>query len=181
MWTRFTFNGATNKDQAVYFINAKEIIDNKFGTPAPVPYQDYSHPIPNQMTNTITPLRVEVKCFGKYTFKITDPAVFMREVAGTADVYYKDDICEQMRSEVQASFQKVLNELGNSENKAPVLELPSYTDKIKEIMDEKVFDEPIRERGIAIKSFVIVSVTPDDASAKKINDYEIAANASMRN
>ena len=41
MWTRFTFNGATNKDQAVYFINAKEIIDNKFGTPAPVPYQDY--------------------------------------------------------------------------------------------------------------------------------------------
>ncbi|UKI28566.1 MAG: hypothetical protein L6V78_06605 [Clostridium sp.] len=45
------------------FINAKEIIDNKFGTPAPVPYQDYSHPIPNQMTNTITPLRVEVKCF----------------------------------------------------------------------------------------------------------------------
>ncbi len=37
MWTRFTFNGATNKDQAVYFINAKEIIDNKFGTPAPVP------------------------------------------------------------------------------------------------------------------------------------------------
>ena len=48
------------------------------------------------MTNTITPLRVEVKCFGKYTFKITDPAVFMREVAGTADVYYKDDICEQI-------------------------------------------------------------------------------------
>ena len=51
---------------------------------------------------------------------------------------------------------------------------------MKELMDEKVFDEPIRERGIAIKSFVIVSGTPDDASAKKINDYEIAANASMR-
>ena len=180
MWTRFTFNGATNKDQAVYFINAKEIIDNKFGTPAPVPYQDYSHPIPNQMTNTITPLRVEVKCFGKYTFKITDPAVFMREVAGTADVYYKDDICEQMRSEVQASFQKVLNELGNSENKAPVLELPSYTDKIKEIMDEKVFDQNIRDRGMSIKSFIIESVTLDEESNRKIDNYELSSNNYMQ-
>ena len=173
MWTRFTFNGATN-------INAKEIIDNKFGTPAPVPYQDYSHPIPNQMTNTITPLRVEVKCFGKYTFKITDPAVFMREVAGTADVYYKDDICEQMRSEVQASFQKVLNELGNSENKAPVLELPSYTDKIKEIMDEKVFDQNIRDRGMSIKSFIIESVTLDEESNRKIDNYELSSNNYMQ-
>ena len=180
MWTRFTYNGATNKDQAVYFINAKEIIDNKFGTPAPVPYQDYSHPIPNQMTNTITPLRVEVKCFGKYTFKITDPAVFMREVAGTADVYYKDDICEQMRSEVQASFQKVLNELGNSENKAPVLELPSYTDKIKEIMDEKVFDQPIRDRGLSIVGFIVESVTLDDESNKKIDNYELSSNTFMQ-
>ena len=180
MWTRFTFNGATNKDQAIFFINAKEIIDNKFGTPAPVPYQDYSHPIPNQMTNTITPLRVEVKCFGKYTFKITDPAVFMREVAGTADVYYKDDICEQMRSEVQASFQKVLNELGNSENKAPVLELPSYTDKIKEIMDEKVFDQNIRDRGMSIKSFIIESVTLDEESNRKIDNYELSSNNYMQ-
>ena len=180
MWTRFTFNGATNKDQAIFFINAKEIIDNKFGTPAPVPYQDYSHPIPNQMTNTITPLRVEVKCFGKYTFKITDPAVFMREVAGTADVYYKDDICEQMRSEVQASFQKVLNELGNSENKAPVLELPSYTDKIKEIMDEKVFDQKIRDRGMSIKSFIIESVTLDEESNRKIDNYELSSNNYMQ-
>jgi len=180
MWTRFTYNGATNKDQAVYFINTKEIIDNKFGTPAPVPYQDWSHPIPNQMTNTLTPLRVSVKCFGKYTFKITNPAVFMREIAGTAEVYKKADICEQMRSEVQASFQNVLNELGNSEHKAPVLELPSQTGEIKNIMDEKVFDEKIRERGMEIKGFIIESVTLDEESNKKIDNYELSSNSYMQ-
>lgn len=180
MWTRFVYNGGTNKDQAIYFINAKEIIDNKFGTPAPVPYQDYSHPIPNQMTNTITPLRVNVKCFGKYTFKVNDPALFMREIAGTVDVYTKEDLCEQMRSEVQASFQKVLNELGNAEHKAPVLELPSKADEIKKVMDEKVFDEPIRNRGLEIKGFIIESVTLDDESNKKIDSYELSSNSYMQ-
>lgn len=180
MWTRFKYNGATSKDQAVFYINTKEIIDNKFGTPAPVPFQDYSHPIPNQMTNTITPLRVQVKCFGKYTFKITDPAVFMREIAGTAEVYKKMDICEQMRSEVQAAFQNVLNELGNSEHKAPVLELPSKTLEIKEIMDEKVFDQKVRDRGMAITGFIIESVTLDDESNKKIDNYELSSNSYMQ-
>ncbi len=180
MWTRFTYNGAVNKDQAVYFINTKEIIDNKFGTPAPVPYQDYSHPIPNQMTGEMTPLRVAVKCFGKYTFKITDPALFMREIAGTAEVYKKADICEQMRSEVQSTFQNVLNELGNAEHKVAVLELPSQTDEIKEVMDEKVFDQKIRDRGMQIEGFIIESVTLDDESNRKIDNYELSSNAYMQ-
>ena len=166
--------------QAVFYINAKEIIDNKFGTPAPIPFQDWSHPIPNQMTGQMTPLRVEVKCFGKYTFKISDPATFMSKIAGTADEYRKDDIVEQMRSEVIGAFQKVLNELGNSVHKTPVLELPSATDTIKSIMDEKVFDQPIRDRGISLVGFVVESVTLDDESERKIDDYELSSNSFMQ-
>ena len=180
MWTRFTYNGGTNKEQAVFYINAKEIMDNKFGTPAPVPFQDWSHPIPNQMTGSMSPLRVEVKCFGKYTFKINDPAVFMSRVAGVADEYKKEDLCEQMRIEVVGAFQNILNELGNSEHKVPVLELPSSTDEIKKTMDEKVFDQPIRDRGINIVGFVVESVTLDDESNKKIDNYELSSNSFMQ-
>ena len=180
MWNRFTYNGGVSKEQAVFYLNAKEIIDNKFGTPAPVPFQDWSHPIPNQMTNSITPLRVEVKCFGKYTFKITDPSLFMSKIAGTADEYTKETLVEQMRSEVIASFQNVLNELGTSAHKVPVLELPSQTDEIKKIMDEKVFDQPIRDRGLSIVGFVVESVTLSDESQKKIDDYELSSNSFMQ-
>ena len=180
MWTRFTYNGATNKEQAVFYINTKEIMDNKFGTAAPVPFQDWSHPIPNQMTNTLTPLRVEVKCFGKYTFKISDPAVFMSQVAGIADEYRKDNLVEQMRSEVIGAFQNVLNELGNEKHKVPVLELPSTTEKIKKLMDEKVFDQPIRNRGISLVGFVVESVTLDEESEKKIDNYELSSNSYMQ-
>ena len=180
MWTRFTYNGATAKEQAVFYFNAKEILDNKFGTTAPVPFQDWSHPIPNQMTGQMQPLRVEVRCNGTYTFKITDPALFMSQVAGTAEEYRKETLLEQMRTEVIGAFQHVLNELGNSENKVPVLELPSQSEKIKEVLSNNVFDKPIRDRGISIVGYAIASVTLDEESNKKIDNYELASNSFMQ-
>lgn len=173
MWQRFTYGGGTAKEQAVYFFNIKEILDNKFGTPAPVPYKDWGHPIMNARTNSYLAMSVKVKCFGKYTFKIDNPFVFMNQIAGTAEVYRKEDLVEQMRSEVIAAFSNVLNSLGSDEHKIEVLELPNKTDEIKQIMDENVFDEPIRNRGIKLVSFVVESLTLDDESSKKIDNYEI--------
>ena len=180
MWERFKYNGTPNKEQAVFYFNVKEILNNKFGTGNPIPFQDWSHAIPNQMTGSIMPLSVKVRCYGKYTFQIFDPAVFMRTYAGTEDVVTKDKLVEQMNSEVIATFQNVLNELGNSNHKVPVLELPSNTDEIKQIMDEKVFDEPIRNRGVKLVGFVIESVSLDEESDRKISQYEINSNAFMQ-
>ena len=180
MWERFKYNGTPNKEQAVFYFNVKEILNNKFGTGNPIPFQDWSHAIPNQMTGSIMPLSVKVRCYGKYTFQIFDPAVFMRTYAGTDDVVTKDKLVDQMTSEVMATFQNVLNELGNSQHKVPVLELPSNTDEIKQVMDEKVFDEPIRNRGVKLVGFAVESVTLDDDSNRKIEEYEHNSNAMMQ-
>ena len=176
MWQRFTFNGASAKQQAVFFFNIKEIINNKFGTPAPVMYDDWSHAIPSQMTGETIPLSVFIKCFGTYTFKITNPATFMNEIAGISDEYRKDELLEQMRSEVMDSFEKVLNQLG-CVNKIPVRSLPSQKDKVKEIMAEGNYDEAIQKRGISITGFNIESVSLDEESQEKINNYELSSNA----
>ena len=180
MWTRFTFNGASSKQQAVFYFNLKEIMNNKFGTSSPIPYQDWSHPIPNQMTNTVGPLSVHIRCYGQYTFRIIDPGLLMNKLAGTADVYKKDQLEEQIRAEVIGVFQNVVNELGTEAYKVPVLEMPSQTDEIKELMDQKVFDQKIRERGLEIESFVIESVQLDEESKEKINNYELASNSFMQ-
>ena len=173
MWERFTYDGASAKEQAVYFFNIKEILDNKFGTPAPVPYKDWGHPIMNSRTNSYIAMSVEIKCFGKYTFKISDPFLFMSQVAGTADIYRKHDLTEQIRAEVIGAFSNVLNSLGGDNHKVEVLELPNRTDEIKQIMDENVFDEPLRKRGITLVSFVVESLTLTDDSKEKIDNYEI--------
>ena len=180
MWERFLYDGATSKQQAVFFFNLKEIMDNKFGTATPIPFQDWSHPIPNRMTNTMSPLSVKIRCYGTYTFKLDNPAIFMQELAGTADTYYKSSVEGQIRSEVMAAFQNVLNELGNSEHKVPVLEMPSQTDEMKQMLEERVYDEPVRRRGLKIVSFSVESVSLEEESEQKINEYELGSNAYMQ-
>ena len=47
-------------------------------------------------------------------------------------------------------------------------------------MDEKVFDQPIRDRGLSIVGFVVESVTLDEDSEKKIDNYELSSNSFMQ-
>ena len=180
MWKRFTFAGQSSQKQTVYFFNLKEITDNKFGTSSPVAFQDWSHPYKNEMTNSMMPLAVKIRCYGTYTFQISDPAAFMTQVAGTATEYRKDDVVSQMGKEVEGVLQNLMNELGNSVHKTPVLELPSQTDEIRTMMDEQEFDKYFRERGLRIRSFVIQSVTLTEESDKAIKDYEFAASSAMQ-
>ena len=180
MWQRFTYEGGTAKQQAVIYFNIKEIIDNKFGTAIPIPFQDWSHPIFNEMTDTVSPLRLEIKCFGKYTFKINNPALFMNVTSGISDVYTKENLQEQIKSEIIGILQNIINELGNSQYKVPVLELPSKTDEIKEIIDTRNLDEVIKQRGISIVGFIIESVTLTDESEEKIDNYEQSTNTLLQ-
>lgn len=180
MWQRFTYNGVSAKQQEVFFFNMKEIMGNRFGTAIPIPFQDWSHPLVNEMTNTISPLRVEIKCFGNYTFKILNPALFMSHIAGTSEIYRKSDLAEQIKSEIIEMLQNIMNELGNSEHKVAVLELPSQTDEIKEILNKRECDKKIMERGLSIISFVIESVTLTDESEEKIDNYEYNTNSFLQ-
>ncbi len=174
---RFTFGGNPSREQAIFFFNVKEIIDNRFGTPAPVPYKDWGHPLLNPRTNSYTPMRVEVKCFGKYTFRIINPALFMQTIGGSANIVMKDKVIEQIRSEVIGTLSNVMNGLCEEKYKVDVLSLPNKTYEIKEIMDKQVLDQTIRNRGIAIVSFIIESLTLDDISKEKIDKYEIGSDA----
>ena len=71
---RFTFGGDTGKDQRVYYFNLKEIVGNKYGTPAEVPFK-----VADQATGLN--LLVRIRCFGEYSYKITNPILFYTQPA----------------------------------------------------------------------------------------------------
>ena len=48
----------------------------------------------------------------------------------------KSQLIEQIRSEVVAVFQNITNEMGTSKYKVPVLEMPSQTDEIKQMIED---------------------------------------------
>ena len=173
MWTRFTYGGGRPLQDSVFYINATEILDNGFGTAVPVMYRDWEHAVMNARMGVMQPMKVDITCFGKYTFKIADPAAFLREVAGTADIYEKETLCEQMRAEVQSALQAVLNELCSDKNKIFPLDLPRQSPLIKKIMQDGVYDEDIRRRGIKIVSFAIQGIKLTEESAEKVDRYEI--------
>jgi len=131
----------------------------------------------NARTNSYIAMTVKIKCSGKYTFQIADPFLFMSRIAGLSEVYKKDDIVEQIRSEVIGAFRNVLNSLGSDQYKIEAMDLSNKTDEIKQIMDQEVFDQPIRDRGLKLLSFVVENLDVDEASQEKFDKYEIGGDA----
>lgn len=174
MWQRFKYGGGISKQQAVYFFNAKEIINNKFGTATPVPYSDWGHPTFNPRTQALYGMAVHIRMYGIYSFRISNPFDFLNRISGNAGIYTKEELDAQMRSELLASLQSALNQLGTAEHKIPALDLPGNSEELLELIRGERFDSAIVERGVSILSIAIQSVSFDEDSKKKIDQYELS-------
>ena len=87
---RFTFGGEAPKDQRVYYFNTKELLGNKYGTPTPVPFRVVD-------TNIGLDVDISIRCFGEYSYRITNPILFYTNVCvNISGAYIRAEIDGQL-------------------------------------------------------------------------------------
>ena len=165
MKERFAFGGDTGKDQRVYYVNLKEIIGNKYGTPSEVPFKTYDD-------TTGLALLVRLRCFGEYSYRIVNPILFYTNVAGNeADRYERSRLDSQLKSELLNALQPAFAKL--SAQRIDYVELPGRTFEIADALNE-VLSKRWRElRGLEIVSFGINSIKANEEDEAKIQKVQM--------
>ena len=170
---RFTAGGGPTDQQKVYFVNVKEIIDNKIGW-GKIPFRHYDPEFDRSIV-------VQVQGFGMYTFRISDPLLFYKNLAGNISAdYTKETLLTTMKAEVMSALNPALGKIATT--KIPYDELIMYPEQLGTYINEAVGPKWGTNRGIEIRSFSVESITVDDESAKKIAQLQetaIHTNAGM--
>ncbi len=163
---RFTFGGETPKDQRIYYFNTKEILDNKFGTPAPIMFEVVNKRIGMSRT-------VNLRFNGVYTYVISDPLLFYTRLAGNvSDECTRELIDGQLKADFIDALQPAVGAL--SEQELRPAQLPAKAKELKAAMNEELRGN-WGERGISIEKISLNPITLTEADMKKINELEDAA------
>ena len=163
---RFEYGGEVPQDQRVYYVNTKEIVNNTFGTPNPIPFK---------IADKDSPLKLEVglRCNGVYSYRIINPIAFYETVAGNVtSVYTKSQLDGQLRSEFISALQPVMTAVGATG--VMPSDLPAHTEEISKVLDETLSEKWAKARGLEVVSVAFNSITLNPEDQKRIQDYQAA-------
>jgi membrane protease subunit (stomatin/prohibitin family) len=164
---RFTFGGDTGKDQRVYYFNTKEIIDNKFGTPNPIPFRVVDR-------NINLDIDVSVRCSGVYSYRIVDPILFYTNVCGNVSrEFIRDEIDMQLKTEFVSALQPAFAKI--SELQIRPSALPAHAEDLAAAMNEALTKKWRETRGIAIVSIALNPITLPEEDAEMIKQAQRTA------
>lgn len=164
---RFAFGGNTAKDQRVYFFNTKEIINNLFGTPSPIPFRVLDK-------NTGFDFDTAVKVNGQYSFKIIDPILFYTNVcANVTDSYKKADLLVTMKGELLTALQPALAKI-SAQGVRPY-EIPGFSMEICDFLAEELTGQWTELRGIQMVKMSINAADMIGADRERFQKWQDTA------
>lgn len=170
MGRRFTFGGEPARDQRVYYFNTKELIGNKYGTPSPVPFRVVDK-------NVGLDVDIAVRCFGEYSYKISDPLLFYTNVCGNVEQAYTRELLDgQLKSELLTALQPAFAKI--SEMGIRYSALPGHTAELADALNEVLSAKWRELRGLTIVSFGVSSVKASDEDEQMIKNLQ--RNAAFR-
>jgi len=150
----------------VYYVSTRLFTGNRWGTSNPVMMRDQDFGI------------VRLRAFGTYDFRITEPRLFLREVAGTDTEFRIEEFADAMRSRLVSIFSDAL-----ASSKIPALDVAMRYSELGEALLPLINPALQDKYGITMDSFIVenVSVPPEVeqaidkrssmAAVGNLNDY----------
>ena len=168
---RFTFGGEAPKDQRIYYFNTKELIGNKYGTPSPVPFRVVDQ-------NVGLDIDIAIRCFGEYSYRITNPMLFYTNICGNVQSdYTRDQLDGQLKTELMTALQPAFAKISAMGIRYSAL--PGHTMELADALNEVLSAKWRDLRGVEIVSFGVSSVKASDEDEAMIK--ELQRNAAFRN
>lgn len=110
---KYGFNSPFKAD--IYFVNTKQFPNRKWGTANPIIRRDADFGV------------VRLRAFGIYSFKVDDPALFLKEILGTTPDFTAAEIEGQLKRQLVSGISDSL-----AESKIPVLDIAMNYDELGE-------------------------------------------------
>ena len=126
----------------VYYINTRLFTGNKWVTANPVTVRDPDFGV------------VRIRAFGTYDFRIVQPALFLKEVAGTDQNFRLDEFADTMRSRIVSIFSEAL-----AKAKIPVLDVATRYSDLGEALVQVINPAVVDKYGLEITSFILENVS----------------------
>jgi excisionase family DNA binding protein len=145
---KYGFNSPFKAD--VYYVNTRLFTGNKWGTGNPIMARDNDFGI------------VRMRAYGTYDFRITDPQLFLKEVAGSDQNFRLDEFDAAMKSRIVSIFSVAL-----TRSKIPVLDVAMQFTELGAALLPLINPEVSSKYGLEITSFIVenVSVPPEVEAA----------------
>jgi len=136
----------------VYFINATELLDRKWGTPSPVMMRDADFGA------------VRLRARGNYAYKVGVTEEMVSRFVGARHEFRVEDMEGQLRTRIISSFSDALGEL-----KVPALDVVTQYDEISAAMTEKLTGV-FAELGLDLLSFTLENVSVPEEVQKALDE-----------
>ena len=167
MGRRFTHGGDTGKDQRVYYINIKELTNNKFGTAVPVPFRVID-------VNIGLDADISLRCNGVFSYKIANPLLFYKNVTGNVEQAFTRDIIDsQLKSEFLSALQPAFAQIAAMGLRYS--EIPAHTEHLCQALNAALTQKWENLRGLKVVSVAINAISASQEDEDMIKQLQRTA------
>jgi len=146
------FSGETPFKAEVYFVNMKDFLDLKWGTPEPIPLRDKELGL------------VRLRAFGTYSMQVAEPQLFVNKVVGAQALYDTTQIANFLRSMIISKMVDLMGETTTS-----LFDMPRMYEEFAAGVKAKAQDD-FANLGITLKTLYVSSISPTEETSKAIDE-----------